>query len=75
MGILVLWQISRPLTKLRKWVLITMSVALVLAFLLVGRLFGIDVYDGQTAWVMLLMTVVAAALYGGAALALRRFAK
>ena len=64
-GILVLLQVSQPMTKLRAVVLTAMGVGLVAAFLALGNVFMVDVYDGRTGAVMVLMVACAAVLYWG----------
>ena len=67
LGILVLLQVSQPMTRLRKAVLLVMAAGLVAAFLALGGVFAVDVYDGPTAGLMLLMMGCAAVLYWGLA--------
>ena len=64
-GILVLLKVSRPMTRLRKLVVAAMAVGLVGAFLLIGDIFMVDVYDADTVPVMLLMMACAAVLFWG----------
>ena len=63
-GLLVLLRVSRPMTVLRRLVLVAMAAGLVGAFLLLGEVFMVDVYHGQTVTAMLLMMACAAALFG-----------
>ena len=64
-GILVLLKVSQPMTRLRKIVLLAMAAGLVAAFLALGKVFAVNVYDGRTAGVMLLMMGCAAVLFWG----------
>ena len=66
-GILALLQVSQPITKLRGLVLAAMTAGLLGAFLGLGKVFMVDVYDGRTAGLMLLMMACAAVLYQGLA--------
>ena len=61
-GILVLLQVSQPMTKLRKAVLAAMATALLGAFLLLGPVFAVDIYDGTTAFFAVLMAAFGAVL-------------
>ena len=63
-GLLELWQVSRPQTALRKAVVAAMAVALVGAFLLIGPVFAVNIY----VWHTLLWGALAAAA-GGAVMA------
>ncbi len=62
-GLLVLARVSRPLTRLRRWVLAAVGAALVGAFLLPGGLFGIDLYAGRAALMGAFMLLVGAGAY------------
>ena len=62
-GILVLWQVSRPLTPLRIAVMGTMTAALCGAFALLGDLFAVHILELQTFLWALAVMAFAAAVY------------
>ena len=61
-GLLVLLQVSKPVTRLRKAVIAAMTVALLGAFVLLGPVFAVDVYHAATALSALLMSAFSAVL-------------
>ncbi len=71
-GLLELWQVSRPLTVLRKGVLAAMGAALTGAFLLLGPVFAVDVFSLSTVLWGVLATALAATVMGAASLVLGR---
>lgn len=64
-GVLVLWQVSRPLTPLRIAVMGTMTAALCGAFALLGDLFAVQISDGTTLLWTVAFMAGATALYFG----------
>ena len=63
-GILVLLQVSRPLTTARKIIVGAMGACLLGAFLLIGPVFGVNVFEGAVAlWTVLLMAFAVTLLW------------
>ena len=64
-GLLVLLQVSTPLTRLRKAVMAAMTGALLGAFTLLGPVFAVNIYDGKAVLAAALMAVFSALLLWG----------